>query len=54
MEFGETKTDGRREAARGIQRRSDLVGGFRRFSFALMMRFGVRGALEGWNLANYA
>jgi hypothetical protein len=51
---GIRRDEDRREAARGNQRRSDLVGGFRRFSFALMMRFGVRGALEGWNSANYA
>jgi hypothetical protein len=54
MEGGKTKTDGRREAARGNQHRSDLVGGVRRKSLALMMRSGVRGALERWNSVNYA
>ena len=52
MEGCKTKTDGRREAARGNQLKSELVGGFRQNSLNLMMRYGVRGDLEGWNSAN--
>ena len=52
MEGGKTKTDGRREAARDNQLKSELVGGFRQKSSHLMMGYGVRGALEGWNSAN--